>query len=404
MLWLLLAFTGLTARAQGTNRPDVKPELLNTNTTLWKQVAPGLEHLQVARGQKTDKPETGPWFVNILRVDPNRISFKVIHAMDEGIGLETVSDMARRYGALAGLNAGFFAINGSYRGDSVGALVTNRKFLSEPYGNRTAVGFVPKGRATELVFGPLRWNNRMAVTALAPQTPRPVRPEETIIYLSGANRQLGPNELVIYTPDFHRTTLTTLDPLTYEVVVEKGEVVRYCSDESSVEIPRNGYVLAAHGTMAEWAQKMLLPGAKLEVALSLEPLYGQQRELWKEAIDIVSGGPRLVSGGATDVQPAREQFSYEFSETWHPRTAIGRRADGKILLVTVDGRQPLLSAGMSLQMLAELLVSFDATEAMNLDGGGSTTMYLLGKVVNSPSDKTGERPVSDAILLFPRLK
>ena len=111
-----------------------------------------------------------------------------------------------------------------------------------------------------------------------------------------------------------------------------------------------------------------------------------------------------MSGGATDVQPAREQFSYEFSETWHPRTAIGRRADGKILLVTVDGRQPLLSAGMSLQMLAELLVSFDATEAMNLDGGGSTTMYLLGKVVNSPSDKTGERPVSDAILLFPRLK
>jgi exopolysaccharide biosynthesis protein len=104
-----------------------------------------------------------------------------------------------------------------------------------------------------------------------------------------------------------------------------------------------------------------------------------------------------------EIDPGREKFSREFSETWHPRTAIGRAIDGKVLLVTVDGRQPALSAGMSLEMLAKLLREFGAQDAANLDGGGSTTMYLLGKVVNSPSDKTGERPVSDAILLFPRV-
>ena len=404
LLWLLLALNGATAWAQGTNRPDLKPELLNVNTTLWKQVAPGLEHLQYAKGQKTDKIETGPWFVNILRIDPTRVTPKVIHAMDEGIGVETVSDMARRYGALAAVNGGFFAMNGSYRGDSVGALLVNGVLLSEPYGNRSSVAFVSKNRTTETLFGPVNWNNRLVVTAPAPQTPRPFKPQELIIGLSGMNRQLGLNELVIYTPAFHRTTLTSVDLYTYAVIVRGGVVARLPTNDYVTRIPADGFVIAAHGTAAEWARRFLLPGAQLEVNPKLGPLYGQDRYLWEEVTDVVCGGPRLINAKATDLQPEREGFSFEFSETWHPRTAIGRTGDGKILLVTVDGRQPLLSAGMSLEMLARLLHDYDAAEAINLDGGGSTTMYLLGKVVNSPSDKTGERPVSDAILLFPRVK
>jgi exopolysaccharide biosynthesis protein len=59
---------------------------------------------------------------------------------------------------------------------------------------------------------------------------------------------------------------------------------------------------------------------------------------------------------------------------------------------------------MTLEMLAGLLLEFGAVEAMNLDGGGSTTMVLHNKVVNRPSDQSGERPVSDAILVFPKPK
>ena len=72
-------------------------------------------------------------------------------------------------------------------------------------------------------------------------------------------------------------------------------------------------------------------------------------------------------------------------------------------MVTVDGRSAE-SVGMNLQELAEFLLEIGATDAMNLDGGGSTTMFLDGKVVNKPSDKDGERRVSDAILVFPRKK
>jgi exopolysaccharide biosynthesis protein len=90
-----------------------------------------------------------------------------------------------------------------------------------------------------------------------------------------------------------------------------------------------------------------------------------------------------------------------FASDRHPRTAVGRMTNGKLLLVTVDGRQPQTSIGMSLYTLADLLLELGAVEAINLDGGGSTTMVVKHKVMNKPSDQTGERPVSDAILMFP---
>ncbi len=72
-------------------------------------------------------------------------------------------------------------------------------------------------------------------------------------------------------------------------------------------------------------------------------------------------------------------------------------------MITVDGRSEE-SGGIGLEDLAKILLELGATDAMNLDGGGSTTMFLDGKVVNKPSDKEGERKVGDAILVFPRKK
>jgi exopolysaccharide biosynthesis protein len=72
---------------------------------------------------------------------------------------------------------------------------------------------------------------------------------------------------------------------------------------------------------------------------------------------------------------------------------------GRILLVTVDGRRPDYSVGLSLMDGAQLMIGLGAVEAINLDGGGSTAMVINGKLVGSPSDPTGERAVSDAIII-----
>ncbi len=79
----------------------------------------------------------------------------------------------------------------------------------------------------------------------------------------------------------------------------------------------------------------------------------------------------------------------------------GVTADGRVLLVTVDGRRPGVSVGVTLVEGARVMASLGAREAMNLDGGGSTTMAIGGRVVNRPSDPTGERPVAEGIFVLP---
>ena len=122
---------------------------------------------------------------------------------------------------------------------------------------------------------------------------------------------------------------------------------------------------------------------------------------FKEAEDIVGGVPQLIKDGKIEITWEQEKSSKSFVETRHPRTAVAKLKNGKFLMVTVDGRQKE-SVGMNLNELAALLLELGATDAMNFDGGGSTTMFLDGKIVNKPSDKEGERKVSDAILVFPR--
>lgn len=72
-----------------------------------------------------------------------------------------------------------------------------------------------------------------------------------------------------------------------------------------------------------------------------------------------------------------------------------------MFLVTVDGRQPGVSVGASLTDMQKLMAALGATEAINLDGGGSTAMLVSGRLVSRPSDQTGERAVGDALLILP---
>ena len=92
----------------------------------------------------------------------------------------------------------------------------------------------------------------------------------------------------------------------------------------------------------------------------------------------------------------------KFINMRHPRTVIGVDRSGFIWLAAVDGRQPEHSVGMTLEELERLCDRLQLTDALNLDGGGSTTMVVRDAIVNRPSDVGGPRRVSDAILVKPR--
>ena len=134
---------------------------------------------------------------------------------------------------------------------------------------------------------------------------------------------------------------------------------------------------------------------------SLYVLKGDDLARWEqdiEAEDVVTTGPVLLVGGETE-----EIVLNDFNTRRNPRTAVGRRTDGTVLLVVADGRNQE-AAGLSMRELQQVMAALGCVDAINLDGGGSTTMVVHGEVVNHPSDNrkfdpAGERPVANAIIV-----
>ena len=119
------------------------------------------------------------------------------------------------------------------------------------------------------------------------------------------------------------------------------------------------------------------------------------------AKDVLASGPMLLQQGKASNWEACDSL---FIHTQHPRSAVAVEKDGTTWFVTVDGRAPGHANGMSIPELAHLLRILGGYDALNLDGGGSTTLWLEGNVINHPSDNkqfdhAGERAVP-TILYF----
>jgi exopolysaccharide biosynthesis protein len=128
------------------------------------------------------------------------------------------------------------------------------------------------------------------------------------------------------------------------------------------------------------------------------PLDYEQADVW-EVSSAVGAGPVLLRGGYVVVTTDEEVFFGSAIPDVHPRTAAGRTEDGRLVLMVVDGRQPA-SRGVSLEELASMLRDVGAVEALNLDGGGSSTLVVRGRLVNRPVGGSTEREVMSAVATF----
>jgi Phosphodiester glycosidase len=341
--------------------------------------------------------------VNVLTVSSRA---RVIAAAAGGAAGERArpSALSRRVAAVAAVNGGYFDGDGY----PVGALAAQGRLLSEPVGGRSAllIGTAPRS------VGPLRFGGAVRVNG-----------EELL--LDGVNRIPGeipacggrggdrpterpsavttctdPDELVLMTPEWGAPTPRGRGFL--DAVVRDGLVTALRAGGGSA-VPPDAAVLTATGA-ARGPLREAGVGAPLELDQGI-----LMRASVVPPADIVSGGPRLLAGGRVRVRSSAEGFN-PLSAPWfhgsfvasrHPRTLAGVRRDGSLLLVTVDGRRPGWSAGVTLREGARVMRSLGARDALNLDGGGSTAMAVRGRAVNLPSDPGGERPVSDALLVLP---
>ncbi|MFC7782894.1 phosphodiester glycosidase family protein [Rossellomorea sp. GCM10028870] len=354
---------------------------------------------------------TGPWKIDVLEIDPDKFQGELTNALakDKITGRETVSSMADR--TLAGLNGGYFVVGSAdgVPGDPAGISVVNGQLVSEAVGERTSL---------------LLSENRAEITDTSTSLQVETESGERAV-IDGINRKPGlirscggvedaetnqpkhdvtctdQEEIIEYNSYFGDTTPKGDG---FEVVLdEEGTIVDTYSERGN-SIPAKGSVLSATGDRADWLQNHVAAEEKLSITRTVTA-DGKQVET-QPGLDIIGGAPQLLNDGKIDIQAREEGFAwsndfyYHFAQYRHPRSFAGIKENGNILLITVEGRNPEQSIGVNFFESAQILQSLGAVIGMNLDGGGSSAMVVNEQLVNKPSDTTGERPVSDGILIL----
>ena len=358
---------------------------------------------------------TGPWVVHVLTVDPHRYRGEAtpVLANDVVVGRELLSSIARRYGALAAINGGYFVIGDAdgTPGDLAGLSILDGRLVSEAVDGRT-----------DLVLR----TGLPRITAIRDRQVVHAADGATRV-LDGDNRRPGliracggtggdtptelplhdvtctdPSELIRSTPVFGAATESGPG---VEAVLDDTDRVVAVREPRGGAIPRDGSVLSGTGDAADWLRAHAQPGSRLTVDTDVLGEHGRLPHA--RGVGVVNGGPRLLRDGRPDITAAAEGFDhpgdpafyYAFALRRNPRTIAGVTRHGRLLLVAVDGRAPGYSAGLDFEEEAAVMRALGARDAVNLDGGGSTTMTVRGNVVTRPSDATGERPIGDAIVL-----
>lgn len=289
--------------------------------------------------------------------------------------LQRTSVIAENNNAISAVNGSFF--NRDYPYVPVGLLAIDGKVLTKSLLSRTAMGI----SSNEAAFGIPKFVGHVVNDATGEKIP-----------IWGINRPRKENEAIIYTPEYGTTTKSNKNGV--ELIIEDNMVVGI--SEGCSPIPETGYVISFHGWTKNYANE-LPPGAKLTTTYKLA-------DGWDKYDHVITGGPRLLKEGQIVVRQSLydENFGDDVLGR-NARTAVGLSANNEILFVVVEGKKNRsrrrAKRGATYYELSQLMQDLGAVEAIGLDGGGSSTMYVSGRgVVNLPSEGY-EQGVSNALIV-----
>ncbi len=375
--------------ACGVRSPGLPTPRLDLGTPVV--VADGVEHFHLSDSALLDPP--GPVSVHLLRLDTTRVRLESALAVDEVMGRETVRDTAERHGAIAAINAGFFHPSG----DPDGILKVGGELVSDRTDRpRAAVAIRERapGGPHEFVFDQMMVSASISFDADGQRHAFPITGIDT-------TRLRG--RLMLFTTRYHRDTDTAPAGTEWSLRGSPLEVRERREGVGKTPIPAGGAVLSFGGTDLPAPLDVLDVGRQVEISYEFESIRGTPPQVWATAPQIVGGAGLLVREGVLVPDWDDERFGVAtFTTDRHPRTMIGVDGHAGVWLVTVDGRQRDHSLGMTFVELQRLARRIGLRDALNLDGGGSTTMVVRNEVVNSPSDLTGARAVSDVLLVMER--
>lgn len=265
----------------------------------------------------------------------------------------TITTLARKNNSLVAINGTYFK---PQTGVPLGTLMINGKIYTGPIYNRVAMGIFDEG------FD-------MARLELNAQ----VKSFKGNLKVDNINQpRMLSTHVIVYTPEWGSFAPPS-PKYGKQIAVENGKIVSIGTQ--TMPIPHNGYVIVGPD---ERLSKLYR--AK-HVDLDIKTIPN-----WDNVKHIISGGPYLVKNGEVFVDMTEQKLGAIGGK--NPRTAIGYTQDGNFIMVAVDGREGA-SVGLTLKELAWFMKSIGCINAMNLDGGGSTVMYVNGRVVNMPKVRGG---------------
>jgi large repetitive protein len=384
-LWLavVLLATSLLPQARGYADPLPDPSFGQVVDMRKMELAPGAIYtwydMSIDRGKEQ---------MHMVEFDPKNTNLELKAGTKSGkvYGMQGVSAMANYADkpgnrVVAAINGDFYDLTGHATGVPNGLFMDEGRILASPT-STFAFGLTRDGVS---VYGTPVLSKTMTINGAATS-------------LTHINRYRQDNQLVLYTTDYSTSTKTTAlgDEVILDIVegeVKSGQTMKLKvaalrPNQGDAPLEQGKVVLSASGTA-----RQALTG--LQVGDEVSASFAFQAP-WDEVQVAIGGQGPLIKDGVvqTNVGP----------EGVHPRTAIGTKADGSIVLFEIDGRAPGFSEGVETVELARILHDLGVVHAMNLDGGGSSTFVakLPGetsrKMLNRGSDG-GERQTGNGLLL-----
>ncbi len=384
----------------GSDAPSSAQHPNPTHTTLFSDLHPGVH---IYRYDWHD--ERCVLYVAEIDRSHTDLHFEASIAKDQILGKETVRSVANRRSqrgdrrVLVAINGGFGVLGDmkGYGGALENLHIQAGELMTQPAADKEACfGVTSDG---EFLIGPVEMEAAVTVGTYR-------FPLECI-----NQRFLDGCQSILYTPRMGDSTHTNRKRA-YEIILTELRLPIMGSYESEFTvnqfgkggnnpIPENGAVISFRSRIDKQLDTELGSGKRGKIEIQLKPA------IWNSVIQAIGGRIRLVKNGRVNEviekhhhtqkkhTPGKRQRDLALS--YEPRTALGYNEE-KLILVVADGRRTGYSTGLSLYRLASLLIELGATEAINLDGGSSSTFVVDGAVINRPSGQR-ERDVLNTVLI-----
>lgn len=362
--------TGQTYRQLSveTTVPDTRLEDFNQSVKkryaggIIRDVDTGIKHIKM-----TKYYDGRPVRINIVEIDRGLASnYELRPALASSSNSlhnkRTITTIAKQNNAIAAINGTYFK---PQTGVPLGTLMINGKMYTGPVYNRVAVGITDNG----FKIARVEMNARLSARGKSLTIDNINQPRMLSSYTLAYTREWG--EVAPPSPKYG-----------YQIAIKNNRIIQ--SSSNPLVIPEGGYVIVAPYRALE----PFLKEGRVNLEINTNPE-------WSDVKHIISGGPYLVKDSQVYVDMTAEKLSAIGGK--NPRSAIGYTNDNRLVMVAVDGRE-YQSVGMTLMQLAGFMRSIGCTNAINLDGGGSTVMYVNGQVVNNPAFKGGIA-ISNALVL-----